>query len=146
LDINDKPLGFVDAADILRERGHTDLEIMRLVGEFAKDLLLVAKEDKRFRTIGNAQFGSHVVVEKEISLYHRVDDSRLIEHVLASFRERPLFKRVMNGEPPPTTEHQRQQHADEPLREPPAGKRRKLLLDQRGRGRHFQASEEVVDT
>jgi hypothetical protein len=81
LDINDKPLGFVDAADILRERGHTDLEIMRLVGEFAKDLLLVAKEDKRFRTIGNAQFGSHVVVEKEISLYHCVDDSRLIEHV-----------------------------------------------------------------
>ena len=142
LDPTEKPLGFVDASDILRERGHTDLEILRLVGEFAKDLLLVAKEDKRFRTVGDAQFGLHGVVEKEISLYHRVDDSRLIECVLASFRERPLFKRVMCAEP--KTESQWQQHPEEP-KERPAVKRRKLLLDQRGRGRRVQAIKEVVD-
>jgi hypothetical protein len=143
LDTTEKPLGFVDAADILRERGHTDLEILRLVGEFAKDLLLVAKEDKRFKTIGDAQFGLHGVVEKEISLYHRVDDSRLIEHVLASFRERPLFKGVMCAEP--KTESQWQQHPEEPT-EHPAFKRRKLLLNQRGRGRRVQAITEVVGT
>ena len=115
------------------------------LGEFAKDLLLVARQDKLVRTTMDAEFGMHGVVEKEISLYHRVDDSRLIENVLASFRQRVLFKRVIAGLADPKAKRQLDL---EPVqeREAPAAKRRRLLLNQRGRGRRVQAITEGAGT
>ena len=145
LDPGEKVPGYVDAADILRERGHTDIEIARLAGEFARDLLLVAKQDKLVRTDTDAQFGTHGQVEKKVALYHRVDDARLIEHVLASFRQRALFKRVMAGLPDPKAK----QHPgpDRELQEAPVAKRRRILLDQCGRGRvRVQPGPGLVDS
>ena len=38
------------------------------------------------------------ITEKEVGLYHREKDAKLIEEVLALFKERPLYKRVVGTE------------------------------------------------
>jgi len=107
------PDGYVDAAQILRERGYFETHVWRLAGEFGRDLLLLA-QDKLIRTMAPASYGR---CHKEVCLYHRVDDSRLIESALASFRERELHARVMADLPDPVAERQ------------------KRRLDAQGRGR-----------
>lgn len=147
LDPSEKLPGYVDAADILRERGHTDIEIARLAGEFGRDLLLVARQDKPVRTYVDAEFGAHGHVDKEIALYHRVDDARMIEDVLASFRQRQLFKRVMAGLPDPKAKRKHTRNAEEPqAKESPASKRRRLFLEAHGRGRRVQPMQNRMDT
>jgi hypothetical protein len=108
---------YVDAAQILRERGFTEPQIARLSGELGRDLLLCAGErpHERAQTFGN--------VDKNIRQYHRVNDAALIADTLASFQERPLFKRVMAGAPSADTE------------------RRQRLLAERGRGRPRQPQQ-----
>ena len=107
------PDGYVDAAQILRERGYTDLHVWRLAGEFGKDLQLLAR-GKVVRTVAGASYGP---CDKDVTLWHRVDDSRLIESALASFRERELHARVLADLPDPVAE------------------RLKRRLDEQGRGR-----------
>jgi len=107
------PDGYVDAAQILRERGYFETHVWRLAGEFGRDLLLLA-QDKLIRTMAPASYGR---CDKEVCLYHRVDDSRLIEAALASFRERELHARVMADLPDPVAERQ------------------KRRVDEQGRGR-----------
>ncbi len=107
------PDGYVDAAQILRERGYYETHVWRLAGEFGRDLQLLA-QDKLIRTTAPASYGC---CDKEVRLYHRVDDSRLIESALASFRERELHARVMADLPDPVAERQKQR------------------LDEQGRGR-----------
>jgi prophage antirepressor-like protein len=104
---------YADAAQILRERGFTEPQIARLAGEFGRDLLLCAGEPhERAQTFGNA--------DKNVRQYHREKDAALIADTLASFQERPLFKRVMAGAPSAETV------------------RRQRLLAEHGRGRPRQ--------
>ena len=85
----------------------------RLSGEFGKDLKVLA-QDKLIQTVADS---SHGPCEQEDNLYHRVDDSRLIESALASFRKRELHERVLANHPDPVAERQ------------------KRRLDEQGRGR-----------
>jgi hypothetical protein len=105
---------YVDAAGILRERAYTEEQIPRLAGELGKDLKMVASSEGREAQGSEQEFGSD---RRQVGLYHRVRDASLIENVLATFRERPLHARVMNGLPDPTA------------------LRRANLLSTRGRGR-----------
>ena len=114
------PLGttteqYVDAAAILKERAHTGHQIDRLAPELGKDLKLVRDTEGRAAQSSEQEFGpdSH-----QVGLYHRTRDARLIEDVLASFKERPLYKRVMEGIPIPMSK-----------------RRRLTLLNSEGRGR-----------
>ena len=105
---------YVDAATILRERAHSESQIARLAGELGKDLKVVADNEER---VGPSNEQDFLTERHQVGLYHRVRDASLIEDVLASFRLRPLYARVMAGEPDPTAT------------------RRQTLLDLRGRGR-----------
>ena len=107
------PDGYVDAAQILRERGYLEVQVWRLAGEFGKDLKVLA-QDKLIQTVADS---SHGPCEKEVNLYHRVDDSRLIESALSSFRKRELHERVLANHPDPVAARQ------------------KRRLDEQGRGR-----------
>ena len=110
----DAPEQYVDAATILSERAYTGEQIARLAGELGKDLKMVSDNEGR-STQGNEQeFGTE---RHQVGLYHRVRDAGLIEDVLVSFKNRPLYSRVMAGEPDPVAN------------------RRQNLLSLRGRGR-----------
>ena len=108
---------YVDAAAILQERAYTDEQIGRLAGELGKDLKMVAENEGRSSQSNQQEFGRD---RKQIGLYHRVRDASLIEDVLASFKLRPLYERVMAGEPDPIAS------------------RRHNLLSVHGRGRSCQ--------
>jgi len=105
---------FVDAAMILRERAHTEEQIARLAGELGRDLKMVAVDEERIAPSNEQQFGE---VRKQVGLYHRIKDASLIAAVLVSFKDRKLYKSVMEGEPDPIAS------------------RRVTLLDSHGRGR-----------
>jgi hypothetical protein len=105
---------FVDAATILRERAHTEEQIARLAGELGRDLKLVAVDEERITPSNEKQFGDD---RKQVGLYHRIKDAGLIAAVLVSFKDRKLYKSVMEGEPDPIAS------------------RRVMLLDSHGRGR-----------
>jgi len=90
---------YVDAAGILRERAYTEERIGRLAGELGKDLKMVAENEGQSSQSNEQEFGRD---RKQIGLYHRVRDASLIEDVLASFKRRPLYERVMAGAPDPT--------------------------------------------
>ena len=107
---------FVDAAAILRERAHTEDQISRLAGELGKDLKMVAENEEGYSAQSNEQpFGSD---RHQVGLYHRVRHASLIEDVLASFKQRSLYARVMTGQPDPVAT------------------RRQGLLSSQGRGRN----------
>ena len=105
---------FVDAAAILRERAHTESQISRLAGELGKDLKMVAENEESNAQSNEQSFGSD---RHQVGLYHRVRQASLIEDVLASFKQRALYTRVMAGEPDPIAS------------------RRQGLLSSQGRGR-----------
>ncbi len=106
---------YVDAATILRERACTEEQIARLAGELGKDLKMVAESEGHGGDQSNEQeFGTH---RHQVGLYHRVRDAGLIGDVLSSFKHRPLYSRVMAGEPDPIAS------------------RRRNLLSSQGRGR-----------
>ena len=105
---------YVDAATILLERPYTEDQIARMAGELGKDLKMVADSEGRPAQGNEQEFG---IDRHQVGLYHRVRDASLIEDVLASFKNRPLYSRVMAGEPDPI-----------------ASRRQNLLNDQ-GRGR-----------
>jgi len=95
------PLGdtadhYVDAAMILRERGHTETHIARLAGELGRDMKLIPEAEDRTPQSEEQQFG---IARHQVGLFHRVRDARLIEDVLAAFKLRPLYTRVMAGIP-----------------------------------------------
>ena len=87
---------YVDAAAILQERAYTDEQIGRLAKELGKDLKMVSENEGR-----SLQYNQQEFDRKHIGLYHRVRDASLIEDVLASFKNRPLYERVMAGAPDP---------------------------------------------
>ena len=105
---------YVDAATILLERAHTEEQVARLAGELGKDLKMVADSERRPVQGNEQEFGRD---RHQVGLYHRVRDASLIEDVLTSFKERPLYSRVMAGEPDPIAS------------------RRQNLLNVQGRGR-----------
>ena len=109
------PEQHLDAEGILRERGHTAEQIARLAGEFGKDLKLVAESDEREPQSRERQFGRD---RRQVGLYHRVNDAVMIETVLASFKQRDLYWRVMHAVPDPVRA------------------RREQLLQSNGRGRN----------
>ena len=105
---------FVDAAAVLRERAHTEDQILRLAGELGKDLKLIAESEQSSAQSNEQQFG---LDRHQVGLYHRVRQSSLIEHVMTSFKQRSLYVRVMAGQPDPIAA------------------RRQSLLSSHGRGR-----------
>jgi hypothetical protein len=84
---------FVDAAQLLRERGHSEAQVCRLAGELGKDLKLAA---------GGAghqsaqRFGAD---DKNIARYHKTRDACMIATVLHSFTQRELYHNVMSSSP-----------------------------------------------
>ncbi len=95
------PLGesaeqFVDAAAILRERAHSEEQIARLAGELGKDLKLVAEHEQTACQSNEQAFGAN---RCQVGLYHRTRQASLIQDVLESFQQRPLYHTVMNGQP-----------------------------------------------
>ena len=110
----ESPEQYIDATQILLERGHTDEQASRLAGELGKDLKLVGQDEERNPQSREQQYGMD---KKQVGLYHRVRDAQLIETVLASFKARELYTRVMTGQP-------------DPIRA-----RREELLRTKGRGR-----------
>jgi hypothetical protein len=105
---------YVDAATILQERAYTGEQVARLAGELGKDLKMVSDSEGHVAQGNEQDFGTE---RHQVGLYHRVRDASLIEDVLASFKSRPLYSRVMAGEPDPVAN------------------RRQNLLSLRGRGR-----------
>jgi hypothetical protein len=105
----------LDAEAILRERGCSQEQIGRLAGELGKDIWLIANSEGRTITTADKQFG---VETRAVKQYHRGADAKLIDDVLESFRQRPLWQKVMANDP---TTLQRQQ-----------------LLAEHGRGRKKQ--------
>ena len=94
----ESPEQYIDATQILLERGHTEEQASRLAGELGKDLKLVSQTEERNLQSREQQYGMD---QKQVGLYHRVHDAQLIETVLASFKARELYTRVMTGQPDP---------------------------------------------
>ena len=109
-----RPWNNVDAATILQERAYTGEQVARLAGELGKDLKMVSDNEGRSAQGNEQAFGTE---RHQVGLYHRVRDASLIEDVLASFKSRSLYSRVMAGEPDPVAS------------------RRQNLLSRQGRGR-----------
>ena len=126
LPAGDKIDQYIDAAGILQERAHTEDQIDRLAGELGKDLKMVAEHEGQSAQSNEQHFGHHD--KKQIGLYHRVRDASLIEDVLASFKLRPLYSRVMAGVPDPI-----------------ASRRHNLLSTQgRGRSRSSHGQRQII--
>ena len=108
LDAGNAPL---DAAGILEERGCSPKQIERLAGELGRDLLLICRAEDQLPLTAESQYGPATQL---VGQYNRRSDAKLIEDVYKSFRERPLYKKVMeDGE----------------------NDQRKRLLNDKGRGR-----------
>jgi hypothetical protein len=83
---------YVDAAQLLRECGHSDAQVCRLAGELGKDLKLATGGSTHEAA---ARFGADT--DKNIQRYHRQKDARAIQTVLASFMQRQLYHDVMGS-------------------------------------------------
>jgi hypothetical protein len=81
---------YVDAAQLLREYGHSEVQVGRLAGELGKDLKLATGGSTHEAA---ARFGAET--DKNIQRYHRQRDARAIQTVLASFMQRQLYHDVM---------------------------------------------------
>ena len=114
LPVGDTMDQYIDAAGILTERAYTEEHIARLAGELGKDLKMISQDEDKCIQSNEQEFGAS---RKQVGLYHRIRDASLIEDVLRSFKERPLYNRVMNKEPDPIA------------------RRRQALLNIQGRGR-----------
>jgi hypothetical protein len=110
---------YVDAAQLLRERGHTEAQICQLAGELGKDLKLVTGGSSHQAA---SRFGANS--DKNVQRYHRVKDALVIKSVMASFVDRDLYHRVMGSSP----------LLDERVTQ---------LLEERGRGRKRPAQSAI---
>jgi len=95
---------YVDASDILRDRSYNEAHITRLAGSLGKILKDQAVAEERptqqyGRGVGPAEIGR----EKQVALYHRMQDREFIERVMESFRRLPLHARVLANAPDPET-------------------------------------------
>ena len=95
---------YVDAADILRESAYSEAHISRLAGSLGKLLKEQAVgEERPLQQYGRGVGPPEIEREKQVALYHRVQEREFIERALATFKERPLHARVMEGAPDPVT-------------------------------------------
>ena len=85
----------LDAESLLRERGYSSQECSRLAAELGRDLRLVVASEGREVHTTERHYGPDI---RHVAVFPR-SDARLIEDVLSSFRERPLYQRVMASEP-----------------------------------------------
>lgn len=86
----------LDAEALLRQRGYTSQETSRLASELGKDLRLVAASEGREIRTTERHYGPDI---RHVAVFSPQSDARFIEDVLASFRERPLYQRVMANQP-----------------------------------------------
>ena len=96
LPVGDTRDQYVNTEIILRERGLSEGQIIRLCGELGKDLKYMSQKENLNRQSGEQDFG--LIEKHQVGLYHRKKDARLIEDVLALFKERPLYQRVVGTE------------------------------------------------
>ena len=92
LPIGDKQRDMVDAAEILRRRGHGPPEIARLAGELGRALKTAWERTNGGDVVTNRmEFGGG---SNDVRLYHVHRDAAFIDAVLRVFEERELYKRV----------------------------------------------------
>ena len=88
----DRTSDYVDAYQLLCERGCSPSQAEHLASELGKDLALASRAPSPHAVM--QQFGSAV---NTVARYHRVRDAGLLEDVLQSFRRRRLFQDVMGS-------------------------------------------------
>ena len=87
------PSDYVDAYQILCERGCSSAQAEHLASELGRDLTLANRGPAPHAV--QQQFGPAV---NAVNRYHRVRDAALVEDVLQSFRQRRLFQEVMGSQ------------------------------------------------
>jgi prophage antirepressor-like protein len=81
----------IDAAELLRRKGHSPAEIARLAGELGKALKTTCEWTGRGSTMNHHEFGSS---GGDVRMYHAHEDANLLEAVYRNFQRRDLFHRV----------------------------------------------------
>jgi hypothetical protein len=81
---------YISAGQILLERGVPQYSVSMLESEFGKDLMLLARKEKLELPPMNLH-KHHELKDGCCRVWHRVHHAELIEDVLESFRQRPLW-------------------------------------------------------
>ena len=81
----------IDAAELLRRKGHSPAEIARLAGELGKALKTACEWTGRGSTMNHHEFGTS---GGDVRMYHAHEDANLLEAVYCNFQRRDLFHRV----------------------------------------------------
>jgi len=88
----DRASDYVDACQLLCERGCSPAQAERLASELGKDLALANRARAPHAVMQQFGAASHAVAR-----YHRVRDAGLLEDVLRSFQQRRLYLDVMGS-------------------------------------------------
>ena len=94
------PLGqeqrhMIDAAELLKRKGHSPQEVTRLAGELGKALKTACEWTGRGEaTTNHHEFGS---TGGDVRMYHAHTDATLLDAVYYNFQRRDLFHRVCAG-------------------------------------------------
>ena len=81
----------IDAAELLRRKGHSPAEIARLASELGKALKTACECTGRGSTMNHHEFGTS---GGDVRMYHAHEDANLLEAVYRNFQRRDLFHRV----------------------------------------------------
>ena len=84
----------IDAAELLRRKGHSPAEIARLASELGKALKTACEWTGRGSTMNHHEFGTS---GGDVRMYHAHEDATLLDAVYYNFQRRDLFHRVCPG-------------------------------------------------
>ena len=82
----------IDAAELLKRKGHSPQEVTRLAGELGKALKTACEWTGRGEATTN-----HGVGGNDVRMYHAHADAILLDAVYYNFERRELFQRVCAG-------------------------------------------------
>ena len=96
LPIREEQVVLVDAAELLRRKGHTPQEVARLSCEFGKALKTACTRTGRVEhPTGDREFGAFV---KSVRMYHPRLDAQFTDAVYRIFAQSELYRRVCHSE------------------------------------------------
>ena len=81
----------IDAAELLRRKGHSPAEIARLASELGKALKTACQWTGRGSTMNHHEFGTS---GGDVRMHHAHEDATLLDAVYYNFQRRDLFHRV----------------------------------------------------